>query len=518
MKSQLENQENLQIRQAEIIAVRRHKTAWRLITRTGADYTARCVVLATGTFLAGRVHIGEHSWESGPDTMFPATALASSLRELGLPLRRFKTGTPPRIHRRSVDLSVMEAQHGDEPPAPFSFAGNAPPQNTALCHICYTNSETARVIRENLHRSPLYSGKIEGTGPRYCPSIEDKIVRFPDKERHQLFLEPCGADTQELYLQGLSSSLPEDVQLAIVHSIRGLENAQLTRPAYAIEYDSVDPLAMDASLQFTDFPALFGAGQFNGSSGYEEAAAQGLLAGINAARYAQGKSAVILPRSGSYIGTLVDDLVTKGCREPYRMMTARSEYRLLLRQDNADRRLTALGHKIGLIDDRRFARFTEKLRMIDAEMIRAVTTRAQCNAPLQELCRSVGETPPEGSQTLAELLRRPRLNYTNLAPIDTTRPNLPAEIFEAVEIDLKYAGYIARQEAQVREAKRLEGQVLPPGLDYAAIAGLRLEAREKLAHVRPQSLGQAGRISGVSPADISVLMIYLEKLRRGARQ
>jgi tRNA uridine 5-carboxymethylaminomethyl modification enzyme len=516
MKSLLERQENLHIRQAEIVSIQKDNRHWRIITRLGAIYSTRCVILATGTFLAGCVHVGEHSWASGPDGMFSATALAKSLCELGLPLRRFKTGTPPRVHRRSVDFSVLEPQYGDEPPAPFSFYGDENPVNSIVCHVCYTTDETARVIRENLHRSPLYSGKIEGTGPRYCPSIEDKIVRFPDKERHQLFIEPCGADTEELYLQGLSSSLPEDVQLAIVHSIPGLENAQFTRPAYAIEYDCVDPLAMDASLEFTDFPGLFGAGQFNGSSGYEEAAAQGLLAGINAARKAHDRPAVVLPRSGSYIGTLVDDLVTKGCREPYRMMTARSEYRLLLRQDNADRRLTPLGYKIGLIDKERYLQFKKKLCMIEAEKTRAETVRLSPAEALWALCRSLEEAPPDGSQTLAALLRRPRLNYASLAPFDATRPALPAEVLEAVEIDIKYAGYIVRQEAQVRETKRLEAQTLPSGLDYTAITGLRLEAREKLSAVRPQNLGQAGRISGVTPADISVLIIYLEKLRKSA--
>lgn len=514
MKALIEKQEGLHIRQAEIVSLNPAQDGWLLQTRLGAIHRAKSVVLATGTFLAGRVFVGEYDWEAGPDGMFPAKELASSLKALGLPLRRFKTGTPPRLHRASVDFSVLEPQRGDEPPAAFSFFGGTQPKNTALCHICYTTAKTAEVIRANLHRSPLYGGKIEGTGPRYCPSIEDKIVRFPQKERHQLFLEPCGADTEELYLQGLSSSLPEEVQLEIVHSIPGLERAEFTRPAYAIEYDCVDPLAMGAELEFTDFKGLFGAGQFNGSSGYEEAAAQGLLAGINAAKRAQGKPALVLPRSGSYIGTLVDDLVTKGCREPYRMMTARSEYRLLLRQDNADRRLTPTGYELGLISKERYAAFLQKLLDIDAEKLRVKNTRIPPSAELKAVCDGLGEAPPDRKLSLEELLRRPRLGYTELAAVDPTRPDLPPEVFEAAEIDIKYEGYLARQEAQLREAKRLEEQALPPGIDYTAISGLRLEAREKLAAVRPQSLGQAGRISGVTPADISVLMIYLEKTRK----
>ncbi|MDR0884048.1 MAG: tRNA uridine-5-carboxymethylaminomethyl(34) synthesis enzyme MnmG [Oscillospiraceae bacterium] len=499
MKFLLESQENLALRQAEIVEIS-HGDTWTITTRLGAQYRASCVILATGTFLAGKVHIGDAHWASGPDGMFPATALAGALRTLGLPLRRFKTGTPPRINRRSVDFSVLEIQEGETPPVRFSFGTSEPePRPELPCHICYTTAETARVIRENLHRSPLFSGQIEGTGPRYCPSIEDKIVRFPDKERHQLFLEPCGENTQELYLQGLSSSLPEDVQLAILRTIPGLEHALVTRPAYAIEYDCVDPLAMGASLEFRDWPGLFGAGQFNGSSGYEEAAAQGLLAGINAARRVQGQDAVILPRSGSYIGTLIDDLVTKGCTAPYRMMTARSEYRLLLRQDNADRRLMPIGHKIGLIDDARIAMLREKCAQIDAEKQRAEKTRLRWDGI---------------SATVAELLRRPHVHYAHFAAEDIDRPALSAEVLEAVEIDLKYAGYLARQAAQVREAARLESQPLPTDLDYEALTGLRLEAREKLAAARPENLGQAGRISGVTPADINVLMIWLQKLGR----
>ncbi|MCL2024080.1 MAG: tRNA uridine-5-carboxymethylaminomethyl(34) synthesis enzyme MnmG [Oscillospiraceae bacterium] len=529
MKSLLEGQVNLHIRQAEIIAVEPVGKGYAITTRLGAVYTADCVILATGTFLAGRIHIGDCSYDSGPDGMFPAVDLAKSLKKMGLPLRRFKTGTPPRIHRASVDFSKLELQEGEMPPAAFSFSkeevlsaldkGYGTKTNPlipnfsgelTLCHIGYTTEKTAETIRQNIYRSPLYSGKIEGTGPRYCPSIEDKITRFPDKKRHQIFLEPCGEDTQELYLQGVSSSLPEDVQIAVVRSIEGLENAVFTRPAYAIEYDCVDPLAMNASLEFLNFPRLFGAGQFNGSSGYEEAAAQGLLAGINAARKVMGKPPVILPRSNSYIGTLADDLVTKGCSDPYRMMTARSEYRLLLRQDNADRRLTPLGYEIGLVNEERYDKFREKLSQIQMEKQRAAKLRIPCTEQLKALCEDFGQAL-QGSFTLEQLLKRPRLTYENLAPFDQERPELPAEIFEAVEIDIKYAGYIARQEAAVHEASRLEEKQLPANIDYAQIGGLRLEAQEKLAAARPQNLGQAGRISGVTPADVAVLIVWLGK-------
>ncbi len=513
MKNVLEQQENLELRQAEILSLRREKERWLLTTRLEAEFAAQCVVIATGTFLAGRVYIGDVSYESGPDGMFPSVALAASLKELGLPLRRFKTGTPPRINRRSVDFSALEKQPGDERIVPFSYATKTPRVNTEDCYISYTSEETKRIIMENLHRSPLYSGKIDGVGPRYCPSIEDKIVRFAEKERHQIFIEPCGAETQELYLQGVSSSLPEDVQLAVVRSIPGLEHCQFMRNAYAIEYDCVDPLALKQSLEFHDLPGLFGAGQFNGSSGYEEAAAQGLVAGINAARKVQGKPPFTLDRAGSYIGTLIDDLITKGCSDPYRMMTSRSEYRLLLRQDNADRRLLQTGYEIGLISKERYELFLEKLAAIAAELRRAEQTTFPPTPELNAMLEQQGTSPVASGVRMVDLLRRPQLNYETLAPFDTQRPPLEAAVVEQVEIDLKYEGYLKRQNAQVSEMRRLEKRELPADLEYNAVPSLRLEAREKLSKVRPETVGQASRVSGVSPADISVLLIYLEKLK-----
>lgn len=512
MKHALEKQENLDVKQAEIVDLTRDDQGlWHLTTRLEAEYTAKCVVLATGTFLGGRVYIGDVSYESGPDGMFPATALSAALYKLQIPLRRFKTGTPARVNRRSIDFSVLEVQKGDEATVPFSFDTETPPENKADCYIAYTNEETKRVILENIHTSPLYSGKIHGVGPRYCPSFEDKIMRFPDKQRHQLFVEPCGLDTEELYLQGMSSSLPEAVQLKFLRTIKGLEHVEVMRTAYAIEYDCVDPLALKPSLEFLDLPGLFGAGQFNGSSGYEEAAAQGLIAGINAARRAQGKDPLILDRASSYIGTLIDDLVTKGCSDPYRMMTSRSEYRLLLRQDNADLRLTDIGREIGLVGDEKYARFVKKREQIEAERRRVQATSVPLSDELQALLVSRETSPLKSGVKLEELLKRPQLDYECLAPFDQTRPDYPPEVFEQVEIELKYEGYIKRQQAQIREMRRLESKQIPEDICYDTIDGLRLEAREKLGKIRPQNVGQASRISGVSPADISVLLIYLAK-------
>ena len=513
MKHVVELQENLDLKQAEIIDLKQTDDGlWQLKTKLEAIYTAKSVVLATGTFLGGKIYIGEVSYESGPDGMFPATELSNSLKKLGIPLRRFKTGTPSRVNRRSIDFSVLEKQEGDETETPFSFETEKADGNKSFCYIAYTNDDTKQVILDNLHRSPLYSGKIEGVGPRYCPSFEDKIVRFPDKLRHQFFIEPCGLDTEELYLQGMSSSLPEDVQLKFLRTIKGLENVEVMRTAYAIEYDCVDPLALKPSLEFLDLSGLYGAGQFNGSSGYEEAAAQGLIAGINAARRAQGKDAFILDRASSYIGTLIDDLVTKGCMDPYRMMTSRSEYRLLLRQDNADIRLTPYGHEIGLISDERYQKFLNKMQLIKDEMTRAAKTTIHVSEDLQKLLVSRETAPMNKGMKLIELIKRPQISYDDLAPFDTERPDLPPEIFEQVEIELKYEGYIKRQQAQINEMRRLEVKLLPKDIDYNAIDGLRLEAREKLSKIRPHSVGQASRISGVSPSDISVLLIYLAKM------
>ena len=512
MKHILEKQDSLELCQAEIVKIEKTDSGkWRLHTKLEAVYEAQCVIIATGTFLGGRVYVGDVSYESGPDGMFPATQLALCLKELGIPTRRFKTGTPARVNSRSVNTGILERQDGDERIVPFSFNNNSKIENKMCCFVTYTNADTKKVILDNLHRSPLYGGKIDGKGPRYCPSIEDKIVRFSDKERHQIFIEPCGYNTEEMYLQGLSSSLPEDVQKAFIRTIPGLENAQVMRTAYAIEYDCVDPTALDASLEFKEFSGLFGAGQFNGSSGYEEAAAQGLVAGINAARKIKGLPPVIFERSGSYIGTLVDDLVTKGCSDPYRMMTSRSEYRLLLRQDNADRRLTPLGHEIGLISDERYAEFIKKTELIKEERARAEKTVISPSAQLNEMLVSRETSPLVSGATLASLIKRPQLSYDLLTEFDSGRPQLPYEVFEQVEIDIKYEGYIKRQQAQVDEMHRLEVRALPDGIDYGTITGLRLEAQEKLNKIRPKSVGQASRISGVSPADISVLLIYLEK-------
>ena len=513
MKHILEKEENLDLRQGEIVDLfKDDNKLWHCITRLGAEFTAKAVIIATGTFLGGRVYIGEVSYESGPDGMFPATELSKALKKLNLPLRRFKTGTPSRVNRKSVNFEGLEVQRGDEHTVPFSFETKTPPENKVVCHITYTNEKTKEVILNNLHRSPMYSGKIEGKGPRYCPSFEDKIVRFADKERHQLFIEPCGLNTEELYLQGLSSSLPEEVQLAFIHTIPGLENAQVMRTAYAIEYDCVDPTALKATLEFNGIEGLYGAGQFNGSSGYEEAAAQGLVAGINAAIKIQGKEPLILDRGGSYIGTLIDDLVTKGCTDPYRMMTSRSEYRLVLRQDNADIRLTPTGYKLGLISEERYKAFLKKQELIEKEMKRVRETSIPLTDELQKILVSRNTAELKTGCKLLELLKRPQLGYADLKSVDTTRPDLPQEVFEQVEISIKYEGYIRKQEAQIKEMRRIEAKRIPEDIDYSSLKGLRLEAVEKLSKIRPQNLGQASRISGVNPADITALNIILESL------
>ncbi len=511
MKHCLECTDTLDMKQAEIVSLKKNGDGlWELETQLEAVYTAKCVIIATGTFLKGKVFVGDVSYESGPDGMFPSNDLSQSLLDLGVPLRRFKTGTPPRVNKRTVDFSELEEQVGDEEITPFSFeTPDGMLENKAICHITYTNADTKQVILDNLHRSPLYSKKIEGVGPRYCPSIEDKIVRFAEKGRHQVFIEPCGLNTEEMYLQGLSSSLPEDIQLKILHSIKGLENAKVMRTAYAIEYDCVDPLALKSTLEFTELPGLYGAGQFNGSSGYEEAAAQGLVAGINAARSVQSKEPFTLDRSTSYIGTLIDDLVTKGCRDPYRMMTSRSEYRLILREDNADLRLTEMGYELGLISEERYIRLQEKKRLIEEETARVEKVSIAPSPELNAVLENAGTAPLVTGCRLAELLKRPQLSYKLLTPFDKKRPDLPREVFEQVEINLKYAGYIKRQLAQVAELKRLEVKKIPEDIDYDKITNLRLEAIEKLKKIRPETIGQATRISGVSPADIAVLLIYL---------
>ncbi len=513
MKHTLELQENLDIRQGEIIdIIKTTDGLWQVKTKLEALFTCKAVIIATGTFLGGRVYIGDVSYESGPDGMFPSTELAAALKKLNIPLRRFKTGTPSRVNRQSIDFSKMDVQYGDEETVPFSFYTETPPENKVCCHITYTNNKTKQIILDNLHRSPMYSGKIEGKGPRYCPSFEDKIVRFADKERHQLFIEPCGLNTEEMYLQGLSSSLPEDVQLDFIHTIPGLENAQVMRTAYAIEYDCVDPTALKATLEFNDIDGLYGAGQFNGSSGYEEAAAQGLIAGINAALKIKGEEPIILDRGGSYIGTLIDDLVTKGCTDPYRMMTSRSEYRLVLRQDNADIRLTPIGYKIGLISQSRYDKFVYKEKCINEELNRIKEKSIPLTDKLQQILIKCGTAPLQRGCKMIELIKRPQIKYSDLTDLDDTRPNLPREVFEQVEIAVKYEGYIKRQEQQIKEMRRIENKKIPETIDYSKLKGLRLEAVEKLSKIRPENLGQASRISGVNPADIAALNIILESL------